>query len=241
MAADGMTPRYSLFGSPDSANLVVRLLLHELNVPFETVWLDRAKREHKQADYLALNPQGLIPVLVDNGQPIFETAAILLHLCDRHGALAPRDGVERARFLQWLVYLSNTPHADLRACFNADDYVDGAVAEAALLAGMCRRFAGHLRLIEAELASTPQGPWFLGDALSVLDLYLAALCRWYQLYPSPSATARIDAETLPFVHRLLEALAARPAVVSACAEEHIVAPYFVSPVLPDLPVDQVTG
>ncbi|MEM9605509.1 MAG: glutathione S-transferase family protein [Pseudomonadota bacterium] len=236
-----MTGRYRLLGSPDSANLVVRMLLHELDAPFETVWLDRAKREHKQADYLALNPQGLIPVLVDNGQPIFETAAILLHLCDAHAAMAPPSGVARARFLQWLVYLSNTLHADLRACFNADDYVDGAVAEAALLDGMRRRFTGHLQLIEAELASTPEGPWFLGDALSALDVYLAALCRWWQLYPSPSATAQIDAETLPLVHRLLEALAQRPSVVAACAEEHIVAPFFISPVLPDLPVDQVTG
>lgn len=236
-----MTQRYRLYGSPDSANLVIRMLLHELGQPFETVWLDRSRQAHKQADYLAMNPQGLIPVLVDNGQPIFETAAIALYLCDNHGALAPQSGAGRARFLQWLFYLSNTPHADLRARFYSDDYIDGEVGKAALIAGMGRRFEDHLQLIEAELATNEGGPWFLGESLSVLDIYLAAQCRWWQLYPAAEAAVPISATALPNLHRLLSELAGRPAIAAACAEERIVEPFFIDPQLPDLPADMITG
>lgn len=236
-----MTQRYILYGSPDSANLVIRMLLHELGQPFETVWLDRSKREHKQADYLAMNPQGLIPVLVDNGQPIFETAAIALHLCDDHGLLVPQSGTDRARFLQWLFYLSNTPHADLRARFYSDDYIDGEAERAALRASMGRRFEDHLLLIEAELVANDAGPWFLGESLSALDIYFAALCRWWQLYPTAEASAPISAKALPNLHRLLSELSRRPAIAAACAEESIVAPFFIGPKLPDLPADMITG
>jgi glutathione S-transferase len=236
-----MTQQYILYGSPDSANLVVRMLLHELGQPFESVWLDRSRREHKQADYLAMNPQGLIPVLVDNGQPIFETAAITLYLCDKHGLLAPQSGTDRARFLQWLFYLSNTPHADLRARFYCNEYIDGETGQAALRAGIGQRFKDHLQLIEAELAANDAGPWFLGESLSALDIYLAALCRWWQLYPTAEAGAPISAQTLPNLFRLLSELAQRPAIAAACAEESIVAPFFIDPKLPDLPQDMIIG
>jgi glutathione S-transferase len=236
-----MTQQYILYGSPDSANLVVRMLLHELGQPFESVWLDRSRREHKQADYLAMNPQGLIPVLVDNGQPIFETAAITLHLCDKHGLLAPQSGADRARFLQWLFYLSNTAHADLRVRFYCNDYIDGETAQAALRAGVGQRFKHHLQLIEAELAANDGGPWFLGESLSALDIYLAALCRWWQLYPTAEAGAPISAQALPNLFRLLSELARRPAIAAACAEESIVAPFFIDPKLPGIPQDMITG
>ena len=235
-----MTERYQLYGSPDSANLVIRMLLHELEQPFETVWLDRSVKAHKQADYLAMNPQGLIPVLVDNGHPIFETAAIALHLCDAHQRLVPQGGPDRARFLQWLFYLSNTLHADLRVRFYSEDYI-GEAAQAALLTGMKRRILGHLKLLENELAKNTGGPWFLGESLSALDIYLAALCRWWQLYPVTDAPEPISATALPCLSRLLSGLAERPAIAEACAEEHIVAPFFIAPTLPDLPADRITG
>ncbi len=236
-----MTQQYILYGSPDSANLVIRMLLHELGQSFESIWLDRSRREHKQDDYLAMNPQGLIPVLLDNGQPIFETAAIALHLCDSHGLLAPQSGTERARFLQWLFYLSNTVHADLRIRFHCDDYIDGEAQRAALRAGIGRRIENHLQLIETELASNDSAPWFLGKSLSALDIYLAAMCRWWQLYPTAEAGTAISAQALPGLYRLLNELSQRPAIAAACAEESIVAPFFIDPILPDLPRDMITG
>lgn len=75
---------YQLYYSPSTASMAPHILLEELSVPYELVLTDTAAGSHKKADYLALNPNGTIPTLVDRGQAIFETAAICLHLVDSH-------------------------------------------------------------------------------------------------------------------------------------------------------------
>ena len=92
---------------PGNASLIPHIVLEELGVPFELKYVDRAVSAHKSAAYLALNPNGLIPVLVDTsagtaGQSLvlYETAAICLHLADTHpGAalLPPRPNRGRMR------------------------------------------------------------------------------------------------------------------------------------------------
>ncbi|MEO0369500.1 MAG: glutathione S-transferase family protein [Pseudomonadota bacterium] len=236
-----MNEPYSLYASPDSASFVIRMLLNELGLPFETIWVDRSSQEHKQADYLALNPQGLIPVLVDDGQAIFETAAIALYLCEKHSALMPQSSQGRAGFYQWLFYLSNTLHADLRVRFYGKNYINGEKEQAALLVGMKSRITGHLELIETELVNNAYEPWFLGESLSALDIYLAALCRWWQLYPVTDQVPVISQQTLPRIHHILVELAKRPAIQAACAEENILTPFFIDPKMPDLPADKIIG
>jgi Glutathione S-transferase, N-terminal domain len=77
---------YTLFYVPDSANLVVRIALEELGASFAALLVEGAGAASRDAAFLALNPQGLVPVLVDSHQdePLFETAAILLHLSEQH-------------------------------------------------------------------------------------------------------------------------------------------------------------
>ena len=75
------------------------MLLHELGVPFELQLVDRTQGAHKSPAYLKLNPNGLIPVLVDGDLVLYETAAICLHLADTHPGrgLAPPLGTPSAR------------------------------------------------------------------------------------------------------------------------------------------------
>ena len=99
---------------PGNASMTPHLLLLELGVPFELKYVDRAAGAHKAPEYLKLNPNGLIPVLVD-GDPsaspgralvLYETAAIVLYLVDTHAAagLAPSVGTaERAHFYKWQI------------------------------------------------------------------------------------------------------------------------------------------
>ena len=79
---------------PGNASFTPHVLLHEIGAPFELQLVDRARGEHKSAAYLALNPNGQIPVLVDGDLVLYETAAICLHLVDTHPAagLAPAVG-----------------------------------------------------------------------------------------------------------------------------------------------------
>jgi glutathione S-transferase len=89
---------------PASSGARTQWALEELGVPYEYVQLDRTKGEHKTPQFLAINPNGKVPALVDDGVAYFESLAIALYLGDRYGVergLWPRDGKERADALSW--------------------------------------------------------------------------------------------------------------------------------------------
>ena len=97
--------------------MVPHILLEEIGAPYERVHVDRAANAHKAPAYLQLNPNGLIPVLVDGDLVLYETAAIALHLCDTHprrGARA-RAGHRAARPLLQVAHV-----ADQHAAGHAD-------------------------------------------------------------------------------------------------------------------------
>ena len=124
-----------LHHAPSTASMVPHILLEEIGLPYQRVLVDRAGGEHKRPDYLRLNPNGLIPVLVDGEHVVYETAAIVLHLCDAHpdAKLAPASGSwERAHFHQWLMWLTNTLQASLILYFYPERWMnEGNVAGAA--------------------------------------------------------------------------------------------------------------
>src|SRR5215212_7463023 len=68
-----------LYYYPGNASLAVHILLEELGVPFSLHLVDRANAAHKSPEYLKLNPNGSIPVLVDGDLVLYETVAICLH------------------------------------------------------------------------------------------------------------------------------------------------------------------
>ena len=80
---------------PRSSGTRIAWALEELDLPYKYIEVDQKKQEHRSPAYLALNPHGKVPTLVDDGQVFFESAAILLHLGDKYGApkgLWPADG-----------------------------------------------------------------------------------------------------------------------------------------------------
>ncbi|MBL8335587.1 MAG: glutathione S-transferase family protein [Rhodoferax sp.] len=233
---------YTLYGSPDSANAVVRTALEELAQPYQDVLVDRGAAAQHSAAYRALNPQGLLPVLVVPGQdePLFETAAILLFLADRHAALLPQAPSARGRGLKWLFFLSNTLHADLRVLFYSARYVSDEAAIPSLRVAMHRRVEAHFGLLDAEIARHG-GPWLLGEALSVCDLYLAWCARWAQLYPVGDTLPGAALAARPRLWSLLEALQQRPAVQRACQREEVGLQAFTAPVVPQPSRGSVTG
>jgi glutathione S-transferase len=209
---------------PSTAAMVPHILLEEIGAPFQRVLVDRMAGAHKTPDYLKLNPNGLIPVLVDGGQAIYETAAITLHLCDTHpqAGLAPAvGGVERALFYQWLVWLTNTLQASLLVYFYPERWMnDGNAAGAAELKANAEKRIGVLvDMLETELAR-PGQPWFGGARYSALDAYVFTLCRWTRNFKS--APARDRRLLGPYLQRVLE----RPAVQRVIAAEKLAAPFF---------------
>ncbi len=232
---------YTLYYSPDSANLVVRMALHEAGADYDARLVDRGRGEHRSDRYRALNPQGLLPVLVDGDTVLFETAAILLYLVDRHPELGPGiDHPARGDLYRWLFYLSNTLHAELRLRFYSVRYVANASGEAGLRGAVAARLADHLAMLDRQIGGHDDG-WLLASGFSVCDLYLAACCRWMVLYPPQDPVDHAVIDALPALGRLLERLGARASVASACEREWIEPPYLVRPRMPSPPSGSVLG
>ncbi len=82
---------YQLHYFPSNANAAPHMVLEELGTKYALVLVDRANSAQKSKAYLALNPNGRIPTLVDEDLILFEAAAIILHLVDKHpdAKLAP--------------------------------------------------------------------------------------------------------------------------------------------------------
>ena len=70
---------------PKSSGSRIHWVLEELGLDYEHVRLDRAKQEHRSPAYLAVNPNGKVPALIDGDVRWFESLAILLHLGDTYG------------------------------------------------------------------------------------------------------------------------------------------------------------
>jgi len=209
---------------PGNASFTPHVLLHELGVPFELALVDRAQAAHKSPAYLKLNPNGLIPVLVDGDLVLYETAAICLHLVDRfpQAGLAPAIGsAERAHFYKWMVWLTNTLQARLMHYFYPDRLVDPADAAAAaqVKARAEADIVGMLAQLDAQLASHG-GPWLLGERYSAADPFAFMLCRWTRGFGS--RPARGFAQLAPHLARVL----ARPAVQRAVAAEKLPEPVY---------------
>ncbi len=207
---------------PGNASMTTHLLLRELGAPFELKLVDRANAAHKSPEYLKLNPNGLIPVLVDGDLVLYETAAILLHLVDTHPAagLAPSvlGSAERAQFYKWLVWLSGSVMPMMQHYFYGERMVapGNAAAAGEVKAQAEAHLNGLFDQIEARFAGHG-GPWFLGDHFSALDPYVFMFCRWSRGFARP-------ARTLPHIAPFLERMLARASVQKVFEVEGLSAP-----------------
>ena len=207
---------------PGNASMAPHMLLEEIGAPYRLALVDRTQQAHKSAQYLKLNPNGLIPVLVDGDLVLYETAAICLHLVDTHpqAALAPALGTPaRAHFYKWLVWLTNTLQAMLIHYFYPERMVDdGDNGAAAQVRAQAEAKAGAmLDQLDVELARHGQ-PWLLGTSFSAADPYALMLCRWTRGFTRP---ARSLPHLGPYLQRVLE----RPAVQCVFEQEGLPQPW----------------
>ncbi|RZU01131.1 glutathione S-transferase family protein [Rivibacter subsaxonicus] len=208
---------------PSTASMAPHIVLEELGVPYQRLFVDKDAGALDSAAYRALNPNGKIPVLVDGELVLYESAAICLHLADTHadaGLLPPVGSAERAQAYQWLVWLTNTLQATLIQCFYPERQTEAtdAVAIAAIKSRATARVGELLGQIEAEL-ERHGGPWLLGANYSVVDIYAFMLCRWTRNFARP-------ARSRPAIHAWQQRVLARPAVQRMFANEGLSEPWF---------------
>ena len=80
------------------------IMLEELGLEYEIVPVNIQKGEQKKPEFLAMNPNHKIPVLVDGDLTIFESGAILIYLVEKSGKFQPKDTSEKYQILEWLLF-----------------------------------------------------------------------------------------------------------------------------------------
>jgi glutathione S-transferase len=217
---------YVLHYSPDTASLIVRLVLEELALPYQAVLIDRAGGALNSAAYRALHPLGKIPAFETPDGPMFETAAILLYLADRHGGLAPEPNApERAAFLKWLFFTSTNIHTTLLQLFYPAR-VAGPDCIPAVLTHAHDRMTEYLDVLEA--AATVNPDWLPDHKPSILGYYIGVLIRWLSGF-DPAQGFHFYSRSYPALHRVLAYLETRPAALVAARDETLGPTIFTQP------------
>lgn len=177
------------------------IALEELALPYTVHPVALGKREQKEPWFLAINPNGRIPAIVDRDEDnfaVFESGAILIYLAEKTGRLLPTERRARSRVLQWLTWqvgglgpMMGQVNVFLR-------YFPVKLPEA-----ISRYQNESRRLLEVLDAHLRDSEWLAGD-YSIADI---ASFPWARVHDN----AEISIEGLPHLARWLAAMAARPA------------------------------
>lgn len=184
----------TLYYSPQSSASPVQWTLEELGVPYEKVCLDLKAGQQKQPEYLAINPNGLVPALRHDGATLFESAAIQIYLGETFGVekgLYPPAGPQRAEALKWIIWCNVSVGEAISRHFrnNLDffpaDQKNPRAGEAAR-----EDVAKLLAVLDQALSGRA---YLLGDRFTLPDLHLSAWIDYVRETGIPlSAFANLD-------------------------------------------------
>ncbi|WP_407682355.1 glutathione S-transferase family protein [Pseudocalidococcus azoricus] len=148
-----------LYGGQQTRAAIVRWYLEELGIPYEFVVMDMKAGAHKQPDFLAINPMGKVPALVDGEVKLWESGAILLYLADSQEKM-PEDAGARGQVYQWVLFANSTlPQA-----------MTGEAKETQLP-----------KLLTALDAALTGKEFLVGDTLTVADVAMASILSYAQM------------------------------------------------------------
>jgi glutathione S-transferase len=196
-----------LYYAPGACSLSPHIALHEAGLKFDVERVNLStKKTASDGDFLAINPNGYVPVLgLGDGQVLSEGPAILQYIADQNpqAHLAPANGTpQRYRLQEWLNFISTEVHKGYSPLFSPttpDDY------KKVVIARLLTRYA----YLDKALAGKQ---FLLGDQFSVADGYLFTVTNW-------SNMLKIDLSAYPNVTAFQARVAARPKVQDALKAE----------------------
>ena len=165
--------------APMSTAVTVHWALEELGIPYERVDLDITAGDTKKPGYLALNPNGKVPLVVHDGVPIFESVAIIIHLGETFGVerdLFPPPGIDRAEAIKWLVWANvSLGGAVARLLANTSERVPADERNAKAGETARAEVDKYLGILDAELAHKT---YLVAETFSLVDIHLASYVGW---------------------------------------------------------------
>ena len=198
---------YKLYYDSISAADVVWVILEEIGAPYELIQSTKDRSIPRSPEQMAINPNGWLPVLIWDDGAMYEAAAITIFLCDRHpeADLAPRfDEPERGRYLQTLVYFSNSVQNAFQLNYYPDRFADTLEEEPSAQRRGIRRLRETWKVIDDQIGDNK---WVLGERFSAVDIYLLMLTTWLR-----SSRVHPSTDEFPNVKRIANAVVSRPSV-----------------------------
>ena len=180
----------------------VSIALEELGLPYTLKVLDLAAGEQKTPAFLAINPNGRIPAIVDHGADgfaVFESGAILIYLAEKTGRLMPTDAQGRSRVLQWLMFQMGGVGPMMGQANVFFRYFPQKIQPA------IDRYQGESKRLLAVLDGHLKAHEYLAGDYSVADIANWAWVRTHRW-------SGVDVSDLPHLQRWMEAIRQRPAV-----------------------------
>jgi glutathione S-transferase len=196
-----------IYGVARSRAFRILWMAKELGLDYQHVKVDFASGETREPGFLALNPNGHVPVIDDGGLILWESMAINLYLAKKHGVggLYPSRLEDEARAWQWSFWgMTEVERPVLTAMMNRAVYPeenrDLAAADAAE-----KTLAQPLKVLDGVLGRSVN---LLGDSFTVADLNVASILAW-------ARPAQIDMSAFPKIAEWLKNCAERPAARAA--------------------------
>ena len=185
----------------------------ELGLDYEHVPIEIGEAGARKAEYLAVNPNGRLPAIEDDGFVLWESLAITLYLAKKHatGALYPADLRDEAKCWQWSLWALNEVDRGVNIWSLHAVRLPPADRDPQKLAEALKVIAGPFRVLDAALA---ERPYLLGDEFTVADLNVAAVIS-RAIDMELAATPRLAA----WLRHCLERSAAREALALRAAAD----------------------
>jgi glutathione S-transferase len=212
----------TFYFAPMSTASLTEAVLAELGTPCERVKLDITAGDTQKSEFLKVNPNGRVPVIVHEGTAIWESAAITMYLGEMFGVdakLYPAPGPKRGEAMKWIVWSNvNLAEAGGRLSASLPTESDGAVQPNSLdwvppeqrspiaLEKASADLAGYLSILNDGLADQS---FLLGD-YSLVDTHLHGIVGWI-------SSMTIDLTPFPNVTQWLQRCSDRPAIATALA------------------------
>ena len=190
---------------PSPNPMKVALLLEELEVPFELVAVDIFKGEQHAAPFRAINPNGKVPAIVDEGLRVFDSHAILLYLAEKHGRFLPRTPRERSVVLSWLQFVATGLSPFSGQAVHFLHYAPEPLPYARNR--YSKEVERHYRVLDQRLA---ESKYLAGDEYTIADMAL-----WGWARSAGYIFGEQGLREYPNVQRLIAQVDGRPAATRA--------------------------
>ena len=162
---------YKLYYFPGACSMTVHIVLNEAGQDVELI-LAKDANGNKIADLSKVNPRAQVPVLMEDGRPLFEGAAQMIYLCDKHNLdLLPKSGWERAQALQWLMI----GNASLHPAYSRTNFLKkNGGTEDQIRASR----AGAQAIWDQVEAHLNDSKYLAGDQITLADILFTVIGHW---------------------------------------------------------------